>query len=50
MKRLLLIIPLALQLGCGSVKEAKTVNSQLLKDVEILSSDEYEGRKSGTKR
>ncbi len=49
MKRLLLIIPLALQLGCGSVKEAKTVNSQLLKDVEILSSDEYEGRKSGTK-
>ena len=49
MKRLLLIIPLAFQLGCGSVKEAKTVNSQLLKDVEILSSDEYEGRKSGTK-
>lgn len=49
MKRLFLIIPLALQLGCGSVKEAKTVNSQLLKDVEILSSDEYEGRKSGTK-
>lgn len=49
MKRLLLMIPLALQLGCGSVKEAKTVNSQLLKDVEILSSDEYEGRKSGTK-
>jgi len=49
MKRLLLILPLALQLGCGSVKEAKTVNSQLLKDVEILSSDEYEGRKSGTK-
>lgn len=49
MKRLLFIIPLAFQLGCGSVKEAKTANSQLLKDVEILSSDEYEGRKSGTK-
>lgn len=49
MKRLLLIIPLALQLGCGSVKQSKTANSQLLKDVEILSSDEYEGRKSGTK-
>lgn len=49
MKRLLLVIPLAFQLGCGSVKETKTVNSQLLKDVEILSSDEYEGRKSGTK-
>lgn len=49
MKRLLLLIPLALQLGCSAVREAKTVNSQLLKDVEILSSDEYEGRKSGTK-
>lgn len=49
MRRLLLILPLALQLGCGSVKETKTNNSQLLKDVEILSSDEYEGRKSGTK-
>ena len=49
MKRLLLAIPLAIQLGCGSVKEAKTIDSQLLKDVEILSSDEYEGRKSGTK-
>ncbi|WP_113635935.1 M20/M25/M40 family metallo-hydrolase [Nubsella zeaxanthinifaciens] len=49
MKRLLLILPLAIQLGCGSVKEAKTANTQLLKDVEILSSDEYEGRKSGTK-
>jgi Zn-dependent M28 family amino/carboxypeptidase len=31
------------------MKEAKTTNTQLLKDVEILSSDEYEGRKSGTK-
>ncbi|WAC40296.1 M20/M25/M40 family metallo-hydrolase [Pedobacter sp. SL55] len=49
MKRILLILPLALQLGCGSVKEVKTANTQLLKDVEILSSDEYEGRKSGTK-
>ncbi|WP_461790288.1 M28 family peptidase [Pedobacter sp.] len=49
MRRLLFILPLAIQLGCGSVKEAKTANTQLLKDVEILSSDEYEGRKSGTK-
>ncbi|MNW76420.1 Aminopeptidase YwaD precursor [compost metagenome] len=49
MNRLLLFISLALQLGCGSVKEVKTANAQLLKDVEILSSDEYEGRKSGTK-
>jgi aminopeptidase-like protein len=51
MKRLLFIIPLALQLGCGSVKEKSTTMSstQLLKDVEVLSSDEYEGRKSGTK-
>lgn len=49
MNRLLLLIPLALQLGCGSVKDVKTTNTQLLKDVEILSSDEYEGRKSGTK-
>jgi Zn-dependent M28 family amino/carboxypeptidase len=49
MKRLLLILPLALHLGCGSVKETKTVNTQLLRDVEVLSSDEYEGRKSGTK-
>jgi len=49
MRRLLLILPLAIQLGCGSVKEAKTASTQLLKDVEILSSDEYEGGKSGTK-
>ena len=49
MKPLLLLIVLGLQLGCSAVKETKTVNSQLLKDVEILSSDAYEGRKSGTK-
>jgi len=50
MKQLLFIIPLALQLGCSIVHENKlAVNNQLLKDVEILSSDEYEGRKSGTK-
>ncbi len=49
MKQLLILLTIGLQLGCGSVKEVKTVNSQLLKDVEILSSDEFEGRKSGTK-
>lgn len=49
MKRLLLIIPLAFQLGCGSIKENKVPQSQLLKDVEILASKKYEGRKPGTK-
>ena len=49
MKYLLFLITIGLQLGCSSVKETQTVSSQLLKDVEILSSDEYEGRKSGTK-
>ncbi len=48
MKQFLLIISIALQLGCGTVKEAISVDKQLLKDVEVLSSDEYEGRKSGT--
>ncbi|WP_410221310.1 M28 family peptidase [Pedobacter sp.] len=51
MKKLFLIIPIALQLSCGSVKQTNNVNAdtQLLKDVETLSSDAYEGRKSGTK-
>jgi Zn-dependent M28 family amino/carboxypeptidase len=48
----LYFIPLALLLSCGSVKTntAQTsVSAQLLKDVETLASDSYEGRKSGTK-
>ena len=49
MKQIIFLLTIGLQLGCSSVKETKTVNSQLLKDVEILSSDEFEGRKSGTK-
>lgn len=51
MKKLFLIIPIALQLSCGSIKQTNNVNAdtQLLKDVETLSSDAYEGRKSGTK-
>ncbi|TCC99838.1 M20/M25/M40 family metallo-hydrolase [Pedobacter psychroterrae] len=48
MKLYLLIIATAL-LGCSSAKktEAQPAN-QLLKDVEILSSDAYQGRKTGT--
>ncbi|RZK38456.1 MAG: DUF4910 domain-containing protein [Pedobacter sp.] len=48
----LFFIPIALLLSCGSVKtnNAQTsVSDQLLKDVETLSSDAYEGRKTGTK-
>lgn len=48
-----LLLSLALLLSCSSVKN-KTVNAteteqQLLSDVEILSSDAYEGRKTGTR-
>ncbi len=48
----LFFIPLALLLSCGTVKTntAQTsVSDQLLKDVETLSLDSYEGRKTGTK-
>jgi len=45
-----LLIPLSLLLSCSSVKKTDAqAGSQLLKDVEILSSDAYEGRKTGTK-
>ncbi|ATP56985.1 peptidase M20 [Pedobacter ginsengisoli] len=45
-----LLIPLSLLLSCSSVKKTDAqAGSQLLKDVEILSSDTYEGRKTGTK-
>lgn len=45
-----LLIPFAFLLSCSSVKktDAQTGN-QLLEDVKILSSDKYEGRKTGTK-
>ncbi|TKC06259.1 M28 family peptidase [Pedobacter frigoris] len=46
-----LFVSLALLLSCNAVKktEGQTPGSQLLKDVEILSSDAYNGRKTGTK-
>ncbi|OWK71024.1 M28 family peptidase [Pedobacter sp. AJM] len=53
--KILYIIPLAMMLSCcSSVKNQTTTGSgkldvQLLKDVEILSSDAYQGRKTGTK-
>ncbi len=49
--KLLFLIPLGLMLSCGTVKNKAQsgVDEQLLKDVEILSSDAYEGRKTGTK-
>jgi hypothetical protein len=50
MKKLLLIA-FTILLSCGTVKNPSQSKqtSQLLKDVEILSSDAYEGRKTGTK-
>lgn len=46
-----LLISLGLLLSCGTVKNTGTTpaDQQLLKDVEILSSDSYEGRKTDTK-
>ena len=46
-----LLVTLGLLLSCSSVKQAPPVSAdnQLLSDVEILSSDAYEGRKTGTK-
>ena len=50
MSNKLLLIPLALFFSCSSVKTQTPtqVSDQLLKDVETLSSDAYEGRKTGT--
>ncbi|UKT62310.1 M28 family peptidase [Pedobacter mucosus] len=53
--KILYIIPLAMMLSCcSSVKNQTTtetgkLDTQLLKDVEVLSSDTYQGRKTGTK-
>lgn len=53
--KILYIIPLAIMLSCcSSVKNQSTtalgkLDTQLLKDVEVLSSDAYQGRKTGTK-
>ena len=46
------LIPLALFLSCGTANKQPntTQNSdQLLKDVEVLASDAYEGRETGKK-
>lgn len=51
MKRIFLI-PLAFLISCGTVKTTQSTaqtGDQLLKDVEILAGDAYEGRKTGTK-
>lgn len=48
----ILIIPFALLFSCTGLKDPKTgqkLDSQLLKDVKELSSDAYQGRKTGTK-
>ncbi|MCZ4222244.1 M28 family peptidase [Pedobacter rhodius] len=54
--KILYIIPLAMMLSCcSSVKNQSSttgsgkLDTQLLKDVEVLSSDAYQGRKTGTK-
>ncbi|MCZ4245004.1 M28 family peptidase [Pedobacter punctiformis] len=52
--KILYIIPLAVMLSCcSSVKNqsgtAQNLDNQLLKDVQVLSSDAYQGRKNGTK-
>ncbi len=50
MKYIFLLVAVSLQLSCKVVRDNKlAANNQLLKDVETLSSDKYEGRKSGTK-
>lgn len=51
MKKIFLI-PLAILMSCGAAKNTSSsaqTSEQLLKDVETLSSDAYEGRKTGTK-
>ncbi|MDN3585207.1 M28 family peptidase [Pedobacter aquatilis] len=53
--KILYLIPLAITLSCcSSVKNQNStdpskLDTQLLKDVEVLSSDAYQGRKTGTK-
>jgi Zn-dependent M28 family amino/carboxypeptidase len=49
--KLYLLLPLVLSLGCNAVKTSNLPynSDQLLTDVKVLSSDAYEGRKTGTK-
>ncbi len=51
MKFYLLILPLAFTLGCNAVKTSNlpSHSDQLINDIKTLSSDTYEGRKTGTK-
>ncbi|CAM4226763.1 Peptidase family M28 [Pedobacter westerhofensis] len=49
--KLYLLLPLVATLGCNAVKTSNLPahSDQLLKDVQTLSSDTFEGRKTGTK-
>ncbi len=49
--KIYLLLPLIFTLGCNTVKTSNTPShsDQLLKDVRTLSSDAFEGRKTGTK-
>jgi len=49
--KLYLLLPLLLAVGCNAVKTSNLPahSDQLLKDVQTLSSDAFEGRKTGTK-
>lgn len=49
--RKLFFIPLAFLISCGSLKSdpSASVSKQLLKDVETLAQDSFEGRQTGTK-
>lgn len=52
MKKIIFLALIALFYSCSSSKNntsSRTPGGQLLKDVEILSSDAYEGRKTGTR-
>ena len=48
--KLKLFIPLALLMGCQTVKKAEEIKgaNNLLEDVKTLSAEEYQGRKTGT--
>jgi hypothetical protein len=49
--KIYLLLPLILSLGCNAVKNSNLPihADQLLKDTKTLSSDSFEGRKTGTK-
>jgi Zn-dependent M28 family amino/carboxypeptidase len=49
MKKILLVSVLGLALACSSVKDTPINTQQVLSDLETISSDAYQGRKTGTK-